>query len=185
MISTLFLIVILFTRALLAVLLVTAGAAKLADTQGFARTLVGLGLSLGHHSLVRGLALAIPLLELGLGIGLISGLYPEVMDSAALAIFACFTLVVLISVLRTNSVTCRCFGALSDTQFTGWGLLRNIVYTGLALLVMVYGSRVHEPFDGPPIFIALLVCCNCCTKVDVEAEMRRLAELESKMPVGV
>jgi uncharacterized membrane protein YphA (DoxX/SURF4 family) len=69
-------IAIFLIRAALAAVLVAAGAAKLVDMRSFAATLTGLGVPPRPASLIRWLALIIPLLELGLGIALVSGLWP-------------------------------------------------------------------------------------------------------------
>src|SRR5215469_11388729 len=135
MISAILQVIALFMRASLAAVLVAAGAAKLADTRSFALTLVGLGVPVRWQQLIRGLAIIVPLMELGLGLALISGLGPTIVNSAVLALMCGFSLLVIIALRRKLNVACRCFGALSESQFSRKGLLRSLMLTAIALAV--------------------------------------------------
>jgi len=73
MISGVLQVIMLFMRASLAVVLVAAGAAKLADTRSFAVTLMGLGVPVRRQLFLRGFAIIVPLTELALGLAIISG----------------------------------------------------------------------------------------------------------------
>ncbi|HEX7737172.1 MAG TPA: MauE/DoxX family redox-associated membrane protein [Ktedonobacteraceae bacterium] len=130
-------VAVLLMRAVLAAVLVAAGAAKLADTRSFALTLRGIGLPVRPPWLVRGLALATPLLELGSGLAAISGLWPQLISGVMLVLMCGFSLVVVVALSRRLNVTCRCFGTLSDSQFSGRGLLRSLLLTLCAALVFV------------------------------------------------
>jgi len=150
--ATIFLI-----RFLLAAVLITSGAAKLTDTRGFTLTLIGLGLPTRRNYLIRSLSLLFPLLELGLGLVIVSGRWPEVVDILLLALLTFFSAVVIRAVITTPNVTCRCFGALSNSQFSGRGLVRSLLLTFLAAVVE-WNDIVNQPrFDGPPIAIILLI----------------------------
>ncbi len=150
-------ITVLLIRALLAAVLVAAGAAKLADTRSFATTLIGLGMPARRERLVRGLALVVPLVEIGLGLGLVSGLWPMVMNSAVLVLLCGFSLVVLVALRKAPQVTCRCFGALSDSQFSGKGLIRSLLLTVLAIVAFWSGNTYAPQLDKSPSTIVLLV----------------------------
>lgn len=56
---------ILLIRSALAAILIASGAAKLSDVRGFAMTLVGLGFPAYKQHWLRGLAISIPLFEVG------------------------------------------------------------------------------------------------------------------------
>jgi uncharacterized membrane protein YphA (DoxX/SURF4 family) len=127
---TLFLI-----RASLAAVLVASGAAKLADVGSFASTLIGLGVPVRRRLLLRGLARAIPLVEVGLGLAVVSGLWPTVINGAVLTLMCVFTIVVIVALRRKLNVACRCFGILSDSQFSNKGLARSVLLTVLALVI--------------------------------------------------
>src|SRR6266851_3765799 len=106
-------ITIFLITASLAAVLVAAGAAKLGDISSFATTLIGLGVPAYWKRVVRGLALAVPLLEIGLGLALISGLWAPLIKDAVLVLMCGFDMIVLIALRKAPNVTCRCFGSLS------------------------------------------------------------------------
>jgi uncharacterized membrane protein YphA (DoxX/SURF4 family) len=128
-------VAIILMRMLLATVLIAAGAAKLADTRSFAATLMRLGVPAHRELLIRGLAYIIPLVELGVGIAAVSGLWPTVVNSALLVLTGGFSIVVIVALSKRLEVACRCFGALSDSQFSGRGLVRSVVLTILAAAV--------------------------------------------------
>jgi uncharacterized membrane protein YphA (DoxX/SURF4 family) len=150
-------ILIFLGRASLAAVLVAAGAAKLADVRSFATTLRGLGMPAHYEPLIRGLAIIVPLTEVVLGIGLVSGLWPTVINAIVLVLMAGFSLVVLFALRKRLHVACRCFGMLSDSQFSKKGLARSLLLTLLAAMVL-WGERVYSlRFDASPVAILLLV----------------------------
>lgn len=148
--------ILLLIRASLAVVLFASGAAKLADTRGFATTLKGLGIPVGRGFLLRGLALALPLLEVSVGIMVVSGLWSTVINGVVLALMCSFSIVVAIALRKKPHVTCRCFGALSDSQFSPKGLVRNLLLTVLAAAVFWSGYTVEPSLNMPSGAIVLL-----------------------------
>lgn len=157
MIQDILQVTVLLIRASLAAVLVAAGAAKLADTRSFATTLMGLGVPARRALLLRGLALIIPLVEVGVGIGVVSGLWSAVMNSAVLVLMCGFSLVVLFALRKKLNVACRCLGILSDSQFSGKGLARSLFLTLLAVVIFWSGNTYSPQFHGPPGAIILLV----------------------------
>jgi len=148
---------VLLIRSSLAAVLLAAGAAKLADLRSFAAPLMGLGVPLHQTILVRGLALIVPLLELGLGIAVVTGLWPTVINVIVLVLMSSFSLVVIIALRRKLHVACRCFGMLSDSQFSGKGLARSLLLTVLATVVLWSGNMYPPQFNGPPSAMLLLI----------------------------
>ncbi len=157
MIQLLVQIIVLLIRALLAAVLVAAGSAKLADTRSFATTLIGLGVPAHRERLVRGLALVVPLAEVGLGLGLVSGFWPTVINGAVLVLMCGFSTIVLVALRKAPTVACRCFGALSDSQFSGKGLARSLLLTVLAVVTLWSGNTYTPPFNRSPGAAILLV----------------------------
>lgn len=150
-------VAVLLIRTSLAAVLVAAGAAKLADIRSFTTTLIGLGIPIRPGLLIRGLALIVPLVEVGLGIAMVSGLLPKVINSAVLVLMCGFSLVVIVALARKVHVTCRCFGILSDSQFSSKGLARSLFLTLLAVAIFWSGNVYSPQFNGPPGVILLLV----------------------------
>ena len=183
MIQLLIQITVLLIRAVLAAVLVAAGAAKLADTRSFAHTLIGLGVPARRKHLVRGLALAVPLLEIGLGLGLVSGLWPTVISGAVLVLMCSFSLVVLVALRKAPHVACRCFGALSDSQFSGKGLVRSLLLTILAIVAFWSGNAYTPQLEGSPSTIVLLVAGYLLFAVAAAQAARTIATLKERMSV--
>lgn len=149
-------LIIFLGRASLAAVLVAAGSAKLADVRSFATTLRGLGIPARHEPLIRGLAFIVPLTEVILGIAIVTGLWPTFINIIVFVLMAGFSLVVLFALHKRLHVACRCFGMLSDSQFSSKGLIRSLLLTLLALLVF-WGEIVYSlRFDASPALILLL-----------------------------
>jgi uncharacterized membrane protein YphA (DoxX/SURF4 family) len=151
------LVMILLMRTSLAAILIAAGAAKLADTHSFATTLLGLGVPARQRLLVQRLALFVPLLEGGVGIATVSGLWPTLINGIVLILMGSFSLVVLVAVRRKRAVACRCFGALSESQFSPKGLARSSFLVVVAAVVFWSGRVFPIQFETSPAAAVLLV----------------------------
>lgn len=150
-------IAVLLLRASLAIILLAAGAAKLADTRNFSTTLIELGVPTRRPLLIRKIALFVPLVEVGLGMAIVSDLWPTIVDGAVLALMGSFSAVVIIALRKKLKVTCRCFGALSDSQFSSKGLIRSVGLTMAALAVIWGGRTVSPQQNASPGMVALLM----------------------------
>jgi uncharacterized membrane protein YphA (DoxX/SURF4 family) len=175
-------LIVLILRAFLAAILVTSGAAKMADRQGFATTLMTLGLSIRPVYLVLGLSVAIPLLEIGIGVFLVSGFWPSMLNIAVLVLMGSFTLITIFALRKKLSVACRCFGALSDSQFNRKGLVRSLLLTGSALLVFWGGNTYSLGFDGSPSSIILLVAGYLILAGVAAQAAKTIAMLKARLP---
>lgn len=117
----------------LALVLVAAGAAKLAGRGEFANTLVGLGFPARHDRTLSALAVAIPLSEIGLGIGTTARIAPRVTSLCVVVLTSAFVTVTTWASRRRSHVTCRCFGALAPSQFSRAGVIRaGMLFAGAA-----------------------------------------------------
>lgn len=134
---------ILGIRASLAAVLVIAGAAKLADLQSFIATLTGLGVRDGKIHVVSVLSRVVPLIEISLGLALVTGLWPSVVNAAVMLLMAGFSIVVVVALYKAPHVACRCFGALSESQFSKRGLGRTLLLTALSAVVY-WGSNAYS-----------------------------------------
>ncbi len=131
----------LVARAFLAVILITSGSAKLADSGSFASTLMSLGVATRQKKVALGLAITLSLLELLIGGCIFGGFLPVVVNAVLLGMMCCFSITVLFAIYKAPQTNCRCFGALSNSQFSKHGLVRNIVFTLIALFVFI--SSLH------------------------------------------
>jgi thiol-disulfide isomerase/thioredoxin/uncharacterized membrane protein YphA (DoxX/SURF4 family) len=121
--------VILAARLLLALTFVVAGAAKLADRPGAAQALEDFGAPARLSSF---LAIALPVLELALGLGLLSvrTAWPSAIGACALLLV--FTGAIAIALARGRTPECHCFGQLHSAPAGPATLIRNGVLAAIA-----------------------------------------------------
>jgi hypothetical protein len=153
-------ILVFFVRAVLGVVLIAAGAAKVADRGGFARTLLALGAPAKPIWLVQGLSLGLPATELGLGLMLVTGLWSALLDGVVLGLMTMFSVVVVFALIQRPTVTCKCFGALTESAFTLAGLVRSLALTTLAVISMV--SALARPQSTPASAGLVLLLTLAC-----------------------
>ena len=174
-------IVLLLCRASLAAVLLAAGAAKLADTGSFATTLIGLGVPARRELLVRGLSFIFPLVEVILGIAIVTGLWPTIINSLVLVLMCGFSLVIMVALRKKLHVACRCFGMLSDSQFSTRGLARSLFLTLLAVGVF-WGGRVYSlQLSGSPAIVLLLVAGFLLFALAAAQAAKTIAEVKERM----
>lgn len=175
------LIAFFIVRIFLAILLVTAGAAKIADRVSFKTTLVSLGMPARHQKLVSATAIATPFMEIFLGLFVVSGLWALIINAILLGVMSGFTLIVLFGLFKAPHATCHCFGALSNSQFSKRGLLRNLLLTGAALTVLLLTNRFPLP-QSPALlpmelflvagYLLLALCTAQATRIMVLVKER-------------
>jgi len=158
--SELIALIVYALRALLAAVLVVSSTAKLVDLPGFERTLRQLRLP-GTMGVTRRLAVAVPCLELILGELSISGVAQQYVAVAVLIVFVGFTLVTAAAFMTGSDAQCRCFGALTGSQFTKGGLVRGLSLTAGAAVVSIWfsaGNRVAwSPLESVLVAAGFLV----------------------------
>jgi hypothetical protein len=88
---------------------------------------------------------------------------------------------VAVALRRAPNVTCRCFGALSDSQFSAQGLLRSLILTAVAAVVF-WGGRTYStaPVTAPGV-VLLLVAGYATFGVLVFQAAKTVAEVKARM----
>jgi len=129
-------LVVLGCKASIAVLLLAAGGAKLADLAGFASTV---RLFVPGHA--RALAAAIAIGEIVAGSASLSMPAVRWLSPAVLVICCCFLAAWTVGYARHSGRPCRCFGALSRRGFTAAGIGRA---AGLTLAALAATARVPQ-----------------------------------------
>jgi uncharacterized membrane protein YphA (DoxX/SURF4 family) len=136
---------------------VLAGATKLVNPGSFSATL--LAYDVLPVDLLRPVALALPWLELVVGLYLLAGLFTRVAAWGAVAMLAVFMVAITQALLRGLSLEdCGCFGDLTSVvpalQYVLGGstlgaadVLRDAIYAALALLVAL-GPATPLSIDG-------------------------------------
>jgi hypothetical protein len=138
-------------KAGLAVLLLVAGAAKLAGLDGFAATVrlfVPAGLRRRPRWLPRLIALTVALGELGLGGASLAAPAAGWLNLAVLAAGGGFVVVSVIGYARHRGRSCRCFGALSQRRFDLAGLARSAAVLALAGLATAGSATAGRATAG-------------------------------------
>ena len=128
---------ILMARLALAMVLLVAGVAKLADRRGSRDSLAAIGIP---TLLLAPIALALPVIELITGVALFPAASAALGAWGALVLTAAFTVGVAGILIRGVKTDCHCFGQLHSSP-VGWRTLgRNVVLTVIAIFVAV-GQR--------------------------------------------
>jgi len=128
---------LLIARLALAVVFFLAGAAKLADRAGSQASLVDFGLPAALASLF---GVALPVVELGVAIALLSATAAYWGAIGALILLGVFTAGIVNLMVRGHQADCRCFGQLHSSP-VGWSTLaRNLALATIAAFVLA-GQR--------------------------------------------
>jgi uncharacterized membrane protein YphA (DoxX/SURF4 family) len=156
MLSQAFGVVVLSIRAFLAVILIVAGVAKLTDQEDFMLTLSTLGVAARQKWLSRCIALFIPLIELCVGLLVVSNLWLIVADTAVLLLMLIFSGAVIFALRKAPNSECRCFGALSKARFSHRLFLRSIMLTLMALVVL-FSRLMWLHVEVVPLWLTVLL----------------------------
>lgn len=134
---------------LLAITFAWAGAAKLGRP---AETALGFrDLGLGRPG---ALARGVPVVELGLAVGLLAA--PAAGGVAALALLGGFSAVLVRALRRGVEVRCACFGQPGGPPLSWVELLRNGLLGALALLALAAGLDPRLPALVPTLAVVLV-----------------------------
>jgi methylamine utilization protein MauE len=124
----------LTAKVLVAVMLLVAGGAKLADVTGFAaavRLLIGIRMPRGT---IRAVALTVAVAEVALGLASLSAPATGWLNLVVFG-FACgFVAVSAVGYAFHRGRSCRCFGALSRRKFDAPGIARAVAIAAAAAL---------------------------------------------------
>lgn len=130
-------VLVLGAKSLLAVMLLVAGGAKLADLTGFAGS-VRLFIPRRIPGEVReGMALGVALTELLIGAVSLSSPTIRWLNPVVFALGCVFVAVSGLGYAFHRGRSCRCFGALSRRKFDVAGILRSTAIAALAAVAML------------------------------------------------
>lgn len=123
-------------RIVLALVLLAAGAGKLADRQGARAAVTGFGVP---EALARPVAAGLPWLELTAAILLVPSATAPVGAVLALAMMLVFCAAISRSLVRGEAPECHCFGALHSAPAGPRTLARNLALAAAATAVVAAG----------------------------------------------
>jgi hypothetical protein len=156
---------LLFARVVLAVIFSVAALAKLADGDGFRRTLRAFRVP---RRFVRPLGILVPAAELAVAAGLVTTRLAWIAALAALALLLLFSATIGVGLGFDYWLECRCFGALGEARVGRRRLLRNSVLASLSAFVVAshwaqatsapawLGSQTDELIVGLAICLTLV-----------------------------
>jgi uncharacterized membrane protein YphA (DoxX/SURF4 family)/peroxiredoxin len=126
----------LIGRILLAVVFATAGVAKLLDLEGSRKALTEFGVT---ERLAPAAAVALPLAELAIAVGLLPVASARWATLAAIVLLLGFVLGIANALRHDRAPDCHCFGQLHSAPAGGATLARNLVLALLAGLIVWQG----------------------------------------------
>lgn len=129
-------LLILGAKSALAMMLLTAGPAKLADLASFTATVRMFAPGLVSLPVVRAAALAIAVAEAALGVLSVSTPGAPWVNVAILALACAFLAVSAVGYLVFRGRSCRCFGPLSQRKFDAWGIVRAAAIVAVAVIAV-------------------------------------------------
>lgn len=141
-------VVVLTCKALLAVMFVIAGSAKLADPDAFASAVRLFTTTHVTRTDLRRLAFGVAAAEVTLGgVSLVSPslLWVNIVVAAATV---AFVVVSVLGYVFYRGRQCRCFGALSTRGFDGLGIARSVLIASCAAVAMVHVSVGSTAIDS-------------------------------------
>jgi uncharacterized membrane protein YphA (DoxX/SURF4 family) len=137
-----------------------AGLEKARAPREFAEGVRQYGLVPSHLAPLVGGALIAT--ELVLGVLLVSGLVPVLAAVGAIALFTVFALALGVSLARSNTAPCHCFGASEVEKISPLALVRALALTGVAIAVLVFalgdtGAIAREQLTASLLMTAAFV----------------------------
>jgi|GEM_PF-3696486 len=130
-------------RMAIGAILVAAGTAKALMGSVSTSRLIS-SYRLAPEPLVRGLALALPPVEMSVGVALLMGVWLPVTIRVAIALIAALTLIAAITAARGLTPTCGCFGKAFETAISPQVILRNVGF----VLVLGFVLWVDAPMPA-------------------------------------
>lgn len=89
--------------------------------------------------LSRIVSIGIPTLECAAGLGLVSGLMPEIAITLAIGLFALFSIAIFINLVKGRSdQSCHCGGILGDQRISWWLVARNVGFILACIFLLLY-----------------------------------------------
>ena len=175
-------VLVLGAKAALAVVLVVAAGAKLADLHGFASAVRLFAPRPAPWPVLRAVALGIAVAEFALGAASLSSPAAGWLNPVVLAVGCAFAAVSAVGYAFHRGRSCRCFGALSQRKFDAAGIARSILIVAMAAVAMapVQPSSVQLT----PITRVLLLAAAAMLAFVALTAARVLAMSREAQPTG-
>jgi uncharacterized membrane protein YphA (DoxX/SURF4 family) len=95
--------------------------------------------------------------EVGLGVLLLTGLVPALAALGAIVLFSIFAAALAVSLARSNTAPCHCFGASEVEKISPVALVRALVLAGVAAAALVFALGDTSSIGRDELLPALLM----------------------------
>ena len=95
--------------------------------------------------------------ELALGVLLVTGLVPALAALGAIVLFSVFAAALVVSLARSNTAPCHCFGASEVEKISPVALARALALDGVAAAVLVFALQDTASIGRHELLPALLI----------------------------
>ena len=176
----------LYIRLLLGAVFLTAAVGKFLDIEGSKKAAMEFG---APESLAPTIAFGLPVVEIAIGIMLLSVNYAGIGAVGAIILLAVFTVLMGFQKIKGKAPDCHCFGAVGSEPVSGVTIARNI---GLILMaiVVVFGGGANQGGSilDREISLALALTASAALPVFLMALLSKtralknsLAEMEARL----
>lgn len=171
-------VLVLVLRDIVGLVFIIAAAAKLADVEGFGRTLIAiLERFPGSGPVASLLARSVPALEGMAGLATVSGIAPTVMLVVDGGLVAAFLMLIAYAKVSQLAVECRCFGSLTNSSFGRTAVMRLVLLGGV-ILILLWTPAARVP-TSPSVAGALAAAYGMIALVAAQAS-RTLSVLPTR-----
>lgn len=136
-----------FSRFFVGMVFLAAGVAKLGQGEEFERAVENYELL--PRWLVPPVASWLPRLEIGGGLALVFGVALVPAATLVALMLLVFVVAVAVNLLRGREMSCNCFGSASPEKMTWLTVGRNVVLTGMAMVVVLVPPVSLAIWPGP------------------------------------
>lgn len=127
----------LLARAVIAAVFVYAAVGKMSDVRGFAEDIANYQML--PDASITFVALTLPLLELFIGLALVSGVGARGASLLAVGLLLAFSGAMVQALARGIDLECGCFGEAAAASVDTWTVARNMVLAAIAAAPLALG----------------------------------------------
>lgn len=177
-------VLILGAKSALAVMLIIAGGAKLADVSSFAATMRLFMPWQPRRSAMRCFAVGVAVSEVALGTASLSWPAANWLNTLTVAAACLFFVITSVGYVLYRGRTCRCFGALSQRKFGKLSVLRSLGMVTVAVVAM-FDVRLAavELSEAARSLLAVSAVFLTLAALAAANAMRTIARTESRLTV--
>ncbi len=180
-------IILLLIRLFLFGIFVVAGIGKLLDLEGSKKAVKDFGVP---KDLAKPISVALPIAEIVIAFFLLATVTARIGAFGAFFLLAIFVGGMIRQMHLGNAPDCHCFGQIHSEPVSAKSLIRNIVFAGLALIVLIFGGGIGltelanetilQMFVGTGILILLAAAVFYLKKISEQQTLiiRRIELLE-------